>query len=351
MPVNTPGANPLRARRRSVAHSWTVTHPEELAVKAIRVKEFGGPEVLQLDTVDDPRPAKGQVLVRVHAVGINPVETYIRSGQYAALPALPYTPGADAAGEVVAVGEGVHRVKIGDRVYTAGTVTGAYAEMTLADADRVHLLPDAVSYQQGAAMGVPYGTAYHSLFQRAQARPGDTVLVHGATGGVGIAAVQLARAAGMTVIATGGTPDGRSLLEDLGADHVLDHRADDHLEQARKLTGGRGVDVILEMLADVNLGKDLPALAHEGRVVVIGNRGTVEINARDAMQRRASILGTALAHVKPDEYRSLHAALVAGLANGTLSPVINRELPLAEAAEAHKRVMESGARGKIVLIP
>ncbi|MCC5811513.1 MAG: NADPH:quinone reductase [Ectothiorhodospiraceae bacterium] len=320
-------------------------------MKAIRVKEFGGPEVLQTATVDDPVPAEGQVLVRVRAIGINPVETYIRSGQYAVLPPLPYTPGADAAGEVAAVGTGVKQVKVGDRVYTAGTLTGAYAEMTLVEAGKVHALPDGISFQQGAAIGVPYATAYHSLFQRAHARPGDTVMIHGATGGVGIAAVQLARGAGMTVIATGGTPEGRAMLEELGADHVLDHRADDHLDQARKLSGGRGVDVILEMLADVNLGKDLPALAHEGRVVVIGNRGTVEINARDLMQRRASILGTALAHVKPDEYRSLHAALVAGLANGTLNPIISRELPMDQAPEAHTLVMEPGARGKIVLIP
>ncbi len=320
-------------------------------MKAIRVHAFGNPDVLQVETVDDPVPATGQVLVRVHAIGINPVETYIRSGNYARLPDLPYTPGADAAGVVEAVGEGVSRVAVGDRVYTAGTVTGAYAELAVADQHTVHPLPDGATFQQGAALGVPYGTAFHALFHRARALPGETVLVHGATGGVGIAALQLARASGMTVIATGGTAEGRDMLRELGADHVLDHREEGHMDKAAQATDGHGIDVILEMLADANLGVDLPALAHEGRVVVIGNRGDVQINARNLMQRRSSILGAALAHITPAEYRNAHAAIVAGLRSGTLQPVVGHELALEEAAQAHERVMAPGARGKIVLLP
>nr|WP_301289112.1 NADPH:quinone reductase [Natronocella acetinitrilica] len=290
-------------------------------------------------------------MVKVQAVGINPVETYIRAGQYAKLPDLPYTPGHDAAGTVAAVGEGVDRVAVGDRVYVAGTLSGAYAEMTLADQSKVHPLPDSISFQQGAGIGVPYTTAYHALFQRGHGIAGETVLIHGATGGVGIAALQLAKAAGLTVIATGGTEAGRALLADQGADVVLDHRDPKHMDAALAATGGRGVDVILEMVADANLGVDLPALAHGGRVVVIGSRGDVEINARNLMQRRAQVLGAALALVTPEEYRSAHAAIGAGLRNGSLKPVIARELKLEQAAEAHVSVMEPGARGKIVLVP
>jgi NADPH2:quinone reductase len=320
-------------------------------MKAIRVHETGGPEVLKLEEAPDLEPGPGQVVVRVRAAGVNPVDTYIRSGMYARKPPLPYTPGTDAAGDVQAVGEGVRRVAVGDRVYTSGTLTGAYAEQMLCDQSQVHPLPHQVSYAQGAAVGVPYATAYRGLFHRAQAKPGEVVLVHGASGGVGIAAVQLARAAGMQVIGTGGTDEGRNLAQEQGAHHVLDHRAADYLDQLGALTNGRGADVILEMLANVNLGKDLTALALFGRVVVIGNRGTVEINPRDAMGRDATVLGMTLFNVSERDLASIHAALVAGLENGSLRPVVGQEFPLAEASRAHEAVMKPGAYGKIVLIP
>lgn len=320
-------------------------------MKAIRVHEFGGPEVLRLEEVPEPRPGAGQVLVHVRAVGVNPVETYVRTGGHASKPALPYTPGTDAAGVVEAVGEGVTRTRAGERVYTAGTLSGAYAKLALCDESQVHSLPAQISFAQGAGVGVPYATAYRALFQRARGVAGETVLVHGATGGVGLAAVQLARAAGLRVVGTGGTERGRQLAAAEGAHDVLDHGAADYLEQLSALTGGRGVDVILEMLANVNLGKDLTALARGGRVVVVGSRGAVEINPRDAMGRDASIHGMTLMNVTPQESRGIHAALVAGLENGTLRPIVGQEMPLAEAKRAHEAVMEPGAHGKIVLIP
>ena len=320
-------------------------------MKAIRVHETGGPEVMKLEEVPDLKPGPGQVVVRVKAAGVNPVDTYIRAGAHAQKPPLPYTPGMDAAGDVEAVGEGVTRVAVGDRVYTSGTLIGAYAEQVLCDESQVNLLPENISYAQGAAVNVPYATAYRALFQRARAVPGETVLVHGASGGVGIAGVQLARAAGMKVIGTGGTEKGRDLVKEQGAHHVLDHRAPDYFDQLKSLTSGRGVDVILEMLANVNLAKDLTALAQAGRVVVIGNRGTIEINPRDAMGRDAAILGMTLFNASEQERASIHAALFAGLENGTLRPVVGQEIPLAEAPRAHVAVMEPGAYGKIVLIP
>ncbi|MDQ3907595.1 MAG: NADPH:quinone reductase [Acidobacteriota bacterium] len=320
-------------------------------MKAIRVHEFGDPEVMQLEDVPDPQPDVTQVVVRVRAAGVNPVDTYIRSGLYARRPELPYTPGTDAAGVVEAVGEGVGKFKIGDRVYTDASVTGTYAELALCEATQVHALPEKITFQQGAALGVPYVTAHRALFGRAQGRPGETVLVHGATGGVGVAAVQLARGAGMTVIGTGGTEEGRQLVAREGAHHVLDHHADGYLRELMTITEGRGVDVIIEMLANVNLDRDLGVLARFGRVVVVGSRGRVEIDPRQAMGRDAAILGMTAFNIPTEERASIHAALIAGLEAGTLRPVVGVELPLAEAARAHEEVMQSGAFGKIVLMP
>jgi NADPH2:quinone reductase len=320
-------------------------------MKAIRVSEYGGPSVLKLEEVPTPPPGANQVLVRVHAAGINPVDTYLRSNTDNRGPKLPYTPGADAAGVVEAVGTGVTAVKPGDRVYVGGTVTGSYAELCLCEQAQVHPLPENVSCAQGAAMNVPYATAYHALFNRGHGRAGETVLVHGASGGVGIAGVQLARAGGMTVIGTAGTDRGRRLVAAQGAHHALDHTAPGYLDELMTLTSGRGVDVVLEMLANVNLQKDLGAIAMGGRIVVIGNRGTVEINPRAAMNKDAAILGMALFHASPAQVAGIHTALVEGLRNGTLRPVIAQEFPLAQGARAHEAVMETGHHGKIVLVP
>ena len=320
-------------------------------MKAIRVHEFGGPEVMKLEEVPNLTPGPGQVVVSVKAVGVNPVDTYIRAGAYAVKPPLPYTPGLDAAGTVEAVGEGVENVEVGERVYVGGTLSGAYAEQALCQAWQVHRLPDRVSFAQGACVNVPYATAYRALFQRAHGQPGETVLVHGASGGVGIAAVQMARAGGFTVIGTAGTDKGQKLVLEQGAHHVVDHRKESSGEEIMALTKGRGVDVILEMLANVNLAKDLTLLALRGRVVVIGNRGSIEINPRATMQRDLSILGFTLLNATREELACIHAALVAGLESATLNPIVGSQMPLAEAPRAHREVMEPGAYGKIVLVP
>ena len=320
-------------------------------MKAIRVHEFGGPEVLKLEDVPDLQAGAGQVVVRVKAAGVNPYDTYMRQGNYAIKPPLPYTPGNDAAGTVDSVGAGVAGLAPGDRVYVAGTITGAYAEQALAEAWQVHRLPPSVTFAQGAGVSVPYATAFRALFHIARAQAGETVLIHGASGGVGVAGVQLARAAGMKVIGTGGTPRGRELAAVQGAHHVLDHRAAGYLDELMKLTGGSGVDVILEMLANVNLAKDLTVLARKGRVVVIGNRGNIEINPREIMRRDAAVLGMTLWNASRPELEGIHAAIVAGLENGSLRPIVGNELPLAKAAQAHRAIMEPGAYGKIVLVP
>ncbi len=319
-------------------------------MKAIRVQEFGGPDVLQVEDVPDPQVGPGQVLVRVEAVGVNPVDAYIRAGGYGKRP-LPYTPGSDAAGAVQAVGEGVTQIDEGDRVYLAGTITGAYAALALCGAAQVRPLPDRLSFAQGAGVHVPYYTAYYGLYLRANALPGETLLIHGASGGVGLAATQMAVAAGLTAIGTAGSEVGRRLVSEQGAQHVLDHTQEGYLDAIKTLTGGKGAALVLEMLANVNLARDLGVLAPGGRVVVIGSRGPVEIDPRQTMARNLSILGMSLANATEAETTRLHAAIGAGLANGTMTPVVARTFGLAEAARAHEAVMAAGAAGKIVLLP
>ncbi len=319
-------------------------------MKAIQLHTFGGPEALRLEEIPDPKPGKGQVLVRAKAIGVNPVDAYIRAGGYGERP-FPLVLGFDAAGIVEAVGPGVRSFKKGDRVYTYRSVNGAYAELVLCAENQVHPIPPDISFSQGAAIGVPYSTAYYALINRGLAKPKETVFIHGASGGVGVAAIQLARAKGLTVIGTAGTPKGRELVLKEGAHHVLDHHSPNYLDSLKDLTGGKGVNIILEMLANVNLANDLKVLAERGRVVVIGSRGEVTIDPRDTMKRNADIRGMTLLTVSDEEISSVEAALVKGLKNGSLRPVVGKEIPMAEVARAHEEVMKPGAYGKIVLIP
>lgn len=324
-------------------------------MQAIVARAFGGPEVLKLEEVADPVAGDGQVRVRIHAAGVNPYDTYMRSGGYAIKPDLPYTPGADAAGAIDQVGAGVTAFKNGDRVYISGTAIGkahgAYAQYAVCNVDQVHRLPDRISFTQGAGLFVPYVTAWRALFGRASTRAGDRVLIHGASGGVGSAATQFASAIGATVIGTAGSDEGLAVVRAQGAAHAVNHRHPEYLDEITRVTGGRGPDVILEMLANVNLDHDLTVAAPGGRIVVIGNRGRVEIDARKIMTKDLSVFGLALWGVPADEVRRAHEAIIAGLEHGTLNPVVGTELPLKDAALAHQRVMEPGARGKIVLIP
>lgn len=323
-------------------------------MQAILAREFGGPDVLKLEEVPDPTAATGQVRVRIHAVGVNPYDTYMRAGAYAIKPELPYSPGADAAGVIDQVGVGVAGLTVGARVYLSGTAVGkahgAYAQYAVCTPEQVHRLPDRISFTQGAGLFVPYVTAWRALFGRANTRAGDTVLIHGASGGVGVAATQFAVAAGANVIGTAGSEDGVAVVKAQGARHAVNHKTPGYLEQITALSGGRGPDVILEMLANVNLDHDLTVVAPGGRVVVIGNRGRVEIDARKIMTKDVSVFGLALWGIPADEIRRAHDAIIAGLDSGALNPVVGSELPLRDAAKAHQQVMAPGAKGKIVLI-
>ncbi len=322
-----------------------------VTMKWIRVHEIGGPEVMRLEEGSALSPGPGQVVMRVHAAGVNPVDTYVRAGQYGYHPELPYTPGADAAGIVEAVGEGVTHVKVGERVYGARCLSGAYAEQALFEAIHVQPIPEAVTFAQGACLGIPYVTAYGAIFLRAKVKRRDTVLVHGGSGGVGTAALQILRQRSVRIIATAGSEEGRRLAKEQGAETVMDHHDPTHYEQIMRLTRRRGVGVILEMLANENLAKDLTVLAHRGRVVVIGCRGTIAIDPRQLMWCSGSILGLRLRNVTKAAYRKIHAFLVDGLRAGYLRPIIGKEFPLTQAAEAHRAVLHSPAYGHIVLVP
>ena len=320
-------------------------------MKAIVVHEFGAPEVMKLEEFPTPKAGAGQAVVRIHAAGVNPFDTYMRAGTYAIKPQLPYIPGGEGAGVVESVGEGVKSFKPGDRVYVGHPVTGTYAQYTLALESQLHRLPDRTTFQQGAGLYVACGTAYHALYHHADAHASQTLLVHGASGGVGIAAVQIGRALGMTVIGTAGTEKGLELVRREGAHHAFNHKNSGYTEEIMKATNGRGVDVVLEMLANVNLAADLKLLARFGRVIIIGSRGDISITPRDLMARASSVRGFVLWGINEADEADVHAGLYAGLENGTIRPVVGKELPLAEAVRAQKEIMESGAQGKTILVP
>ncbi len=320
-------------------------------MKAIVVREFGEPEVMKLEEVETPTPTSSQVLVKVEAAGVNPVDTYLMTGIHAHAPGLPYTPGKDGAGIVEAVGENVANFERGDRVYTAGSISGTYAEYSLCSEAHLGKLPDDISFEAGAGIWTPYATSYRALFQKAGARAGETVLVHGASGGVGLAAVQWAKAKGLTVIGTASSDEGKELAKENGADAVFDHTDEDHFGYIHEHTGGKGVDVIIEMLANVNLERDFEALGMFGRIVVVGNRGSIQFTPRLAMTKDATIYGMSLFNAPQEKLDEIHTAIFEGFKGGNLKPYVGRTFALADAPIAHHEVVESKALGKIVLRP
>jgi NADPH2:quinone reductase len=322
----------------------------EIIMKAIVVQEPGGPEVLRIEEVSDPTPGAGQVVVKIGAAGVNPFETLRRAGTppYNTGP-LPYTPGCDGAGEIVAVGLD-SKWKVGDRVFVwSPKGSGTYAELALCDQDDVYPLADSVSFEQGAAIGVPYATAHRALFGKANGQKDEFVFIHGATGGVGVAAIQLAQRAGLKVGGSAGDAEGEEFLESLGVRYTTNHKVSDHLSDVLGMTCGAGCDIILEMAAHVNLGKDPEVLAPGGRIVVIGSRGEVTVNPRDWMSREAVVYGMTLFNTPPAQMREILNDVAAGLADGSLQPVIGQKFSLDEAPQAHAAILEGGARGKIVL--
>ncbi|MEU4191872.1 NADPH:quinone reductase [Kribbella sp. NPDC026611] len=319
-------------------------------MRSIVVRQFGGADVLQVEEVADPQPGAGEVVVRIEAAGVNPADTYIRTGEYAFFkPAVPYTPGFDGAGVVESVGSDVTGCAIGDRVFVATlgpTGSGTYAERVVCAEDAVHPLPDELSFAEGAAIGVPWLTAYRALFQRGGLQAGEVVLVHGASGGVGLPAVQMARRAGAVVIGTAGTEAGQDLVRSVGAQHVLGHGA---LDDIASLTDGQGVDLVVEMRAELNLEADTGVLAPRGRIVVVGSRGSLPFTPRALMFHEADVRGTALWNMSPGERTDGWSAIQRFLADGHLTAPIGAVFPLEDARLAHEHVLNHPATGKCIL--
>lgn len=323
-------------------------------MKAITTSQFGTPDVLEYVDLPEPMPETNEVRVRLYAAGVNPADTYVTTGTYAFYkPELPFTPGFDGAGVIDAVGEGVADFAIGDRVFVAALLaarnTGTYAEKAVCDAAVVHPLPADVSYEAGAALGVPGLAAYRALFQRAGIKPGETVLIHGASGGVGILAVQMASAIGAKVIGTASTDAGRQLILQAGAAHAIPHINREAIAEVSALTAGQGPDVIIEMLANVNLETDLDMIAKYGRIVVVGNRGSLDFNPRGTMAKEADILGMAIWNFTPRQYSEALHAIRGFLRSGVIKPVVGEELPLAQAGAAQAAIIDHQSQGKMVL--
>jgi len=322
-------------------------------MKAIRAHDFGGPENLCLDDIPTPRPGPGEVLIGIRAAGVNPADTYMLTGGYAIRPDLPYIPGGDCTGFIAGLGEGVDSFAVGDRVFVSAALgrdlSGCYAEYATRPAENVIPLPGNVDFASAAALGVPYITAHLALFGRGRARAGENLFIHGASGAVGIAATQLARRAGLRVLGSAGSAAGLDRVRAEGADLVVDHGANGYLDHIREATGGAGPDLILEMLANINLAADMELAAKRGRIVIIGCRGDVTISPRVAMMKELDILGTAIWNMERDEVVASLRDVIAALTEGSLAPVVGRSYPLAEAAEAHRELMRPGTNGKIVL--
>jgi NADPH2:quinone reductase len=330
-------------------------------MKAIRTAAFGGPEVLTFEDIADPTPGAGEVVVDIKAAGLNPSDVYMLTGVYLVVPDLPFTPGYDAAGVVSAPGDGVGGLNVGDRVIVGAPlsldgsrkdlgITGCFAEKVVRRAADLSKLPDNTSFAQGAAIGVPYATAHYGLFGRGGGKAGETVFIHGASGAVGTAAIQLAKRAGMQVIGSAGTAQGLDLVRELGADLAVNHREDGYIDEVRKASNG-GPQLILEMLANENLATDLDLIPKFGRIVIIGARAETTINPRAIMMKDADVRGLVLFNASREDREAIMDDLVAGLADGSLSPIIGTEMPLADTAAAYTKVMEPGAHGKIALIP
>lgn len=323
-------------------------------MKAITIKEFGGPEVLLYEDIQEPEIGTEDVKVNVMTAGVNPNDAYVRVGNYGFLiPDPPYTPGFDGAGIVEEVGGDVEHLQVGDRVFIAGALakrnTGTYAQKAVVSADAVYPLPEAISFEEGAALGIPSMAAYRAIFQKAGLREGETVLIHGASGGVGTMAVQMAKAAHAEVIGTASTKEGKELLRSLGCDHVIDHVTQENQAVLMELTDGRGPDVIIEFLANVNLETDLAVIAKFGRIVIVGNRGSIEITPRNAMAKEANILGMAVFHSSEEETAAALQEISAFMQYGLLKPVIGEVRELSEASAVHEVLLTKAGKGKTIL--
>ncbi len=326
-------------------------------MKAIQVTQSGGPEVLKVLDLPDPTPGEAQVVVKVEAAGVNYADILSRRGVYPLAPPPPFVPGFEVAGTVVALGPKASGLKVGDRVvgFTAGSA-GGYAERAVGPAALLFPVPAGVSFQDAAAHFINFNTAYHCLRRRGRLQPGETVLIQAAAGGVGTAAVQLAKLFGARVLACASSDDKLASVKALGADATINYATTDFAQAAKRETGGRGVDVVLESVGGDVFEKSVQALAPAGRLVVFGaasgKPGTVQVpvlQKNNLTLATFSIKGTAAQD--PAGLQAGALEILGLLEGGKIRPVIGRTYPLADAAQAQQHIEGRGSTGKVLLIP
>jgi NADPH2:quinone reductase len=323
-------------------------------MKAMRAPQFGGPELLRLEDAPDPPVKEGHVVIRVKATGINPADLVRLSGRYPQTLPLPYIPGTDVCGEVEAVGAGVTHVRVGNRVFGRSLNGGGYAEKASLPANETIPLPANLSFAEGAAIPVPFYTAYVALHHKAALKAGETVLVSAGGGGVGVAAIQLAKAAGARVFTTVGSQEKVERTRALGADVAINYKTQDFATEVQKLTDGNGVNVIIENVATDNLAKDFVALARYGRIVLIGTgtgkapEATFTVSA--ALMKDATIHGMVLGN-SAASIPDIANALTAMFAVGTIKAIVHKSYLLSAAPQALQDLLAGKVFGKLVLVP
>ena len=322
-------------------------------MQAVVCNEFAGPAALRLEQVSEPRPGPGQVRIRVKACGVNFADSLITRGQYQNQPQPPFSPGFEVSGEVLEPGVGVQGMAVGDRVI-AMTPHGGYAEQVVADVNRCVPLPAAMSWVNGAAFPVVFGTSHVALWHRARLRAGETLVVHGASGGVGLTAVAIGKQLGATVIATASTPEKLAVARAHGADHLIDSSQDDVRARIKELTGGRGADVVYDPVGGELFNASLRSIAFEGRILVIGFAGGVvpQIPANHLLVKNVDVIGLnwpAYAELNPKVMTESLQTLMQWVLDGKITPHVSATYPLQQAVEALNQVVSRKSTGKVVI--
>lgn len=327
-------------------------------MKAWRVHENGEPrEAMRLDEVPTPEPGPGEVLLRVRAAGVNFPDAMLCRGQYQIRPPLPFTPGVECCGEVVAIGDGVAGLDVGTRVITPAALPGgAFAEYAVVPAAGVLPAPEALDDAEAAALHIGYQTGWFGLHRRAALRPGETLLVHAAAGGVGSAAVQLGKAAGATVIGVVGGPDKAKVARELGADIVVDRHSENFVAVVKEATAGRGANVVYDPVGGDAYTKSTKCIAFEGRIVIVGfTSGTVPTpGLNHALVKNYAILGLHWGLYNthdPVAVRHAHDEISRLAASGAVKPLVSERVPFGGAAEAVQRVADGKTVGRLVVCP
>jgi len=322
-------------------------------MRALVCTAWGGPETLTLGELPDPTPGPGEVVIRARAAGVNFADTLLIEGKYQEKPAFPFAPGLEVAGEVAALGAGVGQLAVGQRVL-APVDHGGFAELVKARGSDVFAIPDSMDFVTAAGFPITYGTAHGALVWRAGLKAGETLVVHGAAGGVGLATVEVGKAMGARVIGTAGGADKIAVAREHGADAVIDYKAEDLRARLKELTGGRGADVYFDPVGGEVFEASLRAIAWEGRIVVIGfaGGGVPQIPANILLVKNCSAVGFYWGSYRrqaPDRLAAQFVDLFRWFEQGLLQPHVSHRLPLGRAAEAFALLRERKATGKVVV--